>query len=153
MPRNVHSEMHLHITWHTLHNAPVLLDAVEVQTHRYLRRRATQTDGVFVHAVGGVADHVHLAVTMPPTLNVSEWIGQLKGGCAHYINQEICNGKVLQWQTGYGVVSFGTKDIRWVIQYVNNQREHHAKGSTHERLERTERVGDPVPMNKPVETG
>jgi len=43
---------------------------------------------------------------------------------------------VLLWQEGYGVVSFGTKDLDWVRQYVRNQREHHARGTTHDRLER-----------------
>lgn len=42
----------------------------------------------------------------------------------------------LQWQAGYGVVSFGTKDLEWVKAYVRNQKEHHARGTVQERLER-----------------
>ena len=45
---------------------------------------------------------------------------------------------MLEWQDGLGVVSFGTKDIPWVATYVRNQRKHHADGTTHERLERTD---------------
>lgn len=74
MPRNVFSEIHLHLTWHTENSAKVLEDAVDSQLHRYIRQRALQTDGVIVHAIGGVEDHVHLAVSVPPTLNISEWI-------------------------------------------------------------------------------
>jgi len=47
-------------------------------------------------------------------------------------------GKGLQWQAGYGIVSFGTRDLKWVVDYIHNQRENHAKGSIHERLERTD---------------
>ena len=36
----------------------------------------------------------------------------------------------------------------WVVRYVENQREHHAKRTTFERLER---VG--IEKRKPVETG
>ena len=55
----------------------------------------------------------------------------------NYVNQKLGGGrKLLQWQTGYGVVSFGTKDLDWVRAYVRNQREHRARGSIHERLER-----------------
>jgi putative transposase len=43
---------------------------------------------------------------------------------------------VLQWQAGYGVVSFGTKDLDWVKAYIQNQREHHAQGTAQDRLER-----------------
>lgn len=151
MPRNVYSEIHLHLTWHTFNNAPVLVDLVECQTHRHLRHRAIQSEGVIVHEIGGVADHVHLVVTIPPTLLISEWVGKLKGGSSYFINHEICNKKVLDWQTGYGVVSFGTKDLPWVIEYVRRQKEHHAKGTTQERLERVDR--EEGWDGKPVETG
>jgi hypothetical protein len=35
------------------------------------------------------------------------------------------------------VVSFGTRNLEWVKGYVRNQREHHAKGTLQDRLERT----------------
>lgn len=98
-----------------------------------------QTPEVIVHEVGGVEDHVHMAVSVPPSLLISEWIGELKGASAHYINSEIANRKLLAWQAGYGVVSFGTKDLPWVAAYIRNQKEHHARGTTHERLERIDR--------------
>lgn len=30
----------------------------------------------------------------------------------------------LAWQTGYGVVSFGKRNLPWVVDYIRNQREH-----------------------------
>jgi hypothetical protein len=42
---------------------------------------------------------------------------------------------VLEWQRGYGVVSFGTRNLHWARAYVENQREHHARGTLQERLE------------------
>ena len=153
MSRNVYSEINLHITWHTKGNQPVLVDEIERQLHRYLKQRAMQTSGVFIHAIDGVGDHVHLAVSVPTTINISEWIGDLKGASAHFINGEICNRKVLEWQTGYGVVSFGTKDLPWVVAYVQNQKQHHAKGEVHDRLERVERLNESDVGGKPVETG
>jgi putative transposase len=152
MPRNVYSEINLHLTWHTKHNAPVLVDTVESRTHHYLRHRALQTPGVIVHEVGGTPDHVHMAVSIPPTLVIAEWIGQLKGASSHHINHEICNRKVLHWQDGYGVVSFGSKDLSWVVSYVRNQKQHHADGQTHDPLERTSRPEDSSPgLDRPHE--
>ena len=148
MPRNVYSEIHFHVTWHTKRNDPVIVDDIERQLHQYVRRRIAEAEEITLHAVGGVADHLHLAVTVAPALNISEWIGQLKGASAHYINHRVANRKILEWQTGYGVVSFGTKDLPWVVDYIRNQKQHHARGATYERLERTEREN-----GKPVKTG
>ena len=40
MPRNVYSEINLHLTWHTKDNNPVLVDIVEDRTHHFLKHRA-----------------------------------------------------------------------------------------------------------------
>jgi hypothetical protein len=70
------------------------------------------------------------------TLLEEKTYGSAIRASAHYVNHEVCNRKVLAWQTGYGVVSFGTKDLPWVVAYVRNQKSHHAAETTHERLER-----------------
>ena len=138
MSRKAYTEINLHMTWHVKDDPPVLRDEIETQVHRTLRGQAIDEPGVFLHEIGGTDDHVHLVVTIPPTVLISEWIGQLKGSSSHYINHHVANRKVLEWQSKYGVVSFGTKDLPWVVEYVRGQREHHAGGKTHERLERTE---------------
>ena len=148
MARTIYSEIHLHITWHTKNSAPAITAELETHLHRWLRGRILQTPGVLLHAIGGTEDHIHLAVTVPPTLLASDWIGELKGASAHYVNHALANRKVIEWQSGYGVVSFGTKAMPWVVRYVENQREHHAKRTTFERLERVE-----IEKRKPVETG
>ena len=50
--------------------------------------------------------------------------------------------KVLEWQAGYGVVSFGTGDVEWVRAYIRNQREHHGRGRVQDRLERIRQFDD-----------
>ena len=109
-----------------------------MQLHRFIRTKAVETSGVQCHGVGGTDDHMHVVVTISPTVAISEWIGMLKGASSHFINHRIANRRVLTWQVGYGVVSFGTKDLPWVLEYVRNQREHHAAGRTSARLERIE---------------
>jgi putative transposase len=136
MSRNYYSEIHLHIVWHTKESAPFLTPQVELFVHRHLKQRLVDTPGVFVHEIGGTETHVHLAVTIVPTILVSELIGQLKGASSHETNRQFPGAKVLEWQAGYGVVSFGTRALEWVCGYVRNQKEHHARGSVFDRLER-----------------
>ena len=143
MPRNAYSEINLHFVWHIKENVPVLEGSIEKHLYDFLKDRALQTPGLYFHAIGGMEDHVHLVVSVPPTLLISDWIGQMKGSSSHYINHRIANRHLLDWQTGYGVVSFGTGDLPWVISSVRNQKQHHAKGTTQERLERGEAEADP----------
>ena len=138
MARHVYSEINLHITWHVKQSLPIISPEIEPCLHKYIRSYGLRPKGVIFHEIGGTETHVHIVVSIPPTLVIADWIGKLKGASSHYVNHELVNRKLLDWQTGYGVVSFGTKDIEWVIRYVQNQKEHHAKGSTVDRLERTE---------------
>ncbi len=135
MSRNYYSEIHLHMVWHVKESKPWLTPSVEKIVHDYLRGYVVRTPGAFVHEIGGTETHVHMAVTVPPTLGISDLIGKLKGSSAHEANSKV-RPKCLEWQSGYGVVSFGTKDLDWVRDYIRNQKEHHANGTTHERLER-----------------
>jgi putative transposase len=114
---------------------PLIKPEIEAKLYKFLKRKIIETPEVYFHAVGGIEDHIHLAVSVPPSLLMSEWIGKLKGGSSYDINQTV-NRKLLQWQRGYGIVSFGTKDLQWVIDYVLNQKEHHRKGTTYKRLEK-----------------
>jgi putative transposase len=135
MSRNYYAEINLHLTWHTKNSAPLLVPQVEALVHHYLRGRCINTPGVYIHEIGGIETHVHLCVSILPTVLISEFVGQLKGASAHEANQKL-RGKVLEWQTGYGVVTFGTRDLEWVKAYVRDQRQRHAQGKIEERLER-----------------
>jgi len=138
MSLRAYSEINLHFTWHVKDNSPVIRDEIEQQLHRFMKGKAAQTPGIVVHGIGGTDDHVHLVVSVPPTLQPSGWIGELKGSSSHYINHVIANRQLLHWQGGYGVVSFGSKDLQWVLEYVLNQRDRHSNKDAHDRLERIE---------------
>ncbi len=141
MSHNYYSEINLHITWHIKDSLPMLTLPVQQVAYRSIRQRIIDTAGAFLHAIGGTETHTHLAVSVPPTRVISEFIGQLKGASCHDVNKPLAQrGKQLQWQAGYGVVSFGTGDLEWVREYIQNQREHHTRSRVHDRLERITEV-------------
>jgi putative transposase len=142
MPRRVYSEINLHITWHTKNNAYMITNQIESELYGFLKNKIVETQEVYFHAIGGISDHIHIAVSVPPTLKIDDWIGKLKGGSSYFVNHNVADHKVLEWQNGYGIVSFGTKDLKWVKAYILNQKEHHREKTTHERLEKIERDED-----------
>jgi putative transposase len=135
MSRNYYAEINLHIVWHTKASAPLLEPKVKAIVHQYVRGRCIDTAGVFIHEIGGVEDHLHLCVSIAPTILISEFVGQLKGSSSHEANNKLGH-KAIEWQAGYGVVSFGTGDLDWVRAYVREQPERHAARKIEERLER-----------------
>jgi len=118
------------------------MPAMEPKLWEFIKKRIVTQDNVYFNAVGGIETHIHLAASFYPPFEIDRWIGEVKGASSHEF------GKALQWQKGYGIVSFGTRDLYWVTSYIRNQKEHHRVGSIHERLERIDGEG----FDKGVET-
>src|SRR5262245_31585680 len=95
MPRNVYWELFYHLVWRTKDSAPYLTPEVERLTDKYLIHRALETTGAIVHAVGGIEDHRHMALSLPPTVEIAKWIGDLKGACSHHVNHGPCGAGAL----------------------------------------------------------
>jgi putative transposase len=134
MSSHVYHEIFLHLNWHTKLSMPLLNPALEERVYDRFTERITNTKGTWLHGIGGTATHVHLAVSIEPSVTISELVQTLKGGTSHDLNSQT-NDKILQWQRGYGVVSFGKNNLPWIQRYIARQKEHHATGKTHERLE------------------
>lgn len=135
MSISVYAEINFHITWHTKASLPMISKRIEDRLYHYLTHKILETPEVRLHAIGGIETHIHIGLSAPPNLLISDYVGKLKGSSSYYINHEV-QPKGLEWQRGYGIVTFGTKDLQWVIDYINKQKEHHKNGTTNERLEK-----------------
>jgi len=135
MSAHVFHEIYLHLNWHVKDDRPVLTPDVEALAHRFITDRCRRMKGVYLHAVNGTETHVHLAVNIEPHVTISDMVKDLKGGSSHDVNSQLAR-KLLYWQRGYGVVSFGRRNLNWVMEYIARQKQHHAQNTAQERLER-----------------
>ena len=79
---------------------------------------------VFVHAIGGVEDHLHLLLQFPATIAIAEAIKTIKTNSSGWMSDEI--GK-FAWQAGYGAFSVSKSNIAAVVKYIQTQEQHHRK--------------------------
>ncbi|MFZ0313040.1 MAG: IS200/IS605 family transposase [Candidatus Korobacteraceae bacterium] len=92
---------------------------------RYLAGIA-QAKQIPLAAAGGTANHVHLLLDLPPTMQLAHAVQQLKGNSSHWLN----DGKApFAWQQGYGAFAIGASQRANVMSYIANQEEHHKKWS------------------------
>ncbi|MGA8221654.1 MAG: IS200/IS605 family transposase [Candidatus Acidiferrales bacterium] len=81
-------------------------------------------DGIFVHAIGGMDDHVHLLIQIPPTLALAKAVSALKSNSSRWANEE---GFPFAWQQGYAAFSVSASNVPAVARYIQNQEAHHKK--------------------------
>jgi putative transposase len=122
-----------HITWGTKNRLALIEPAWETDLYGYLWGKATALECI-PHAIGGMSDHVHVAISIPPKLAVAKTLGQLKGSSSHHINEKYAGGS-FAWQAEYGVVSFSETALASIVEYVKNQKAHHAQNTIKETLE------------------
>ena len=82
-----------------------------------------------VFAIGGMPDHIHILISLRPNCMISELVNSVKTNSSKWINSRgFVKGK-FNWQEGYGAFSYGQSQLDCVIQYINNQEQHHQKKS------------------------
>jgi putative transposase len=82
--------------------------------------------------IGGVADHVHLLLSLPTTIPIAKAIQLIKGGSSGWIHQTYREMRNFSWQKGYGAFSVSISQVPKTIQYIQNQAEHHRTRSFQE---------------------
>ncbi len=73
---------------------------------------------VFVHAIGGMENHIHLLLQFPATIAIAEGIMKIKANSSGWMSDHI--GK-FAWQEGYGAFSVSRSNIPAVVRYIQNQ--------------------------------
>ena len=96
-----------------------------------------------LHAIGFMPDHVHVAVSIPPTIAISDIVGRMKGASAHAVNKVMPTAS-FGWQSEYGVLSFGEKALTDVIAYIKDQKTRHATGPLWALMEKTDDAAQPA---------
>ena len=81
-------------------------------------------------AVGGMADHVHILLLLPPTIATA--VQKLKANSSRWIHQQ--TGRPFQWQEGYSAFSVSISQTDATVDYILHQKEHHQKRGFGEEL-------------------
>jgi REP element-mobilizing transposase RayT len=130
-------QLYYHLAWATKNREPFITMDLEPGLHTYLRGKGIDLDAV-VHAVGGLEDHVHVVVSIPPRLAVAKFVGQLKGASSHWVSHISGHRGPFAWQEGYGAITLGKRSLPQVVEYVHSQRERHRTRRLVAAMERLE---------------
>lgn len=84
-----------------------------------------QNKGQKLLAINGMPDHIHILIGMKPNCAISDLMRELKKSSNEFINSNNLSKSKFQWQGGYGAFSYSHSSLDNVINYINNQKEHH----------------------------
>ena len=77
--------------------------------------------------VNGVADHVHMLISLNPALALSDLIRDVKNNSTNFLNEKkFISGKFC-WQESFGAFSVSASNVDKVYKYIENHEAHHSK--------------------------
>jgi REP element-mobilizing transposase RayT len=123
MPQSL-SNILIHLIWSTKDRHPWLEPGIREKTHAFLGGAVRQCD-CEAYRVGGVADHVHLAVRLSRTLSVADLVKEVKTASSKWLKEQGPAFTGFYWQLGYGAFSVGMSQKETLLSYIDTQEEHH----------------------------
>ena len=126
-----YSSNRIHIIFSTKNRTKCIPDDFQPKLWAYMAGIA-KNQSFDAIIIGGVADHVHALLLLPPTMPLAKAVQFLKGSSSKWINE---TGRDFAWQEGYGAFSVSASQTPDVVRYIANQRAHHAKKTFEEEFQ------------------
>jgi putative transposase len=137
---NSYTNLLYHIVFSTKERRPFICDEWRGELDRYIGGLVREKGGELLE-IGGMPDHVHLAIRLRPDASLSEVMGFVKTNSSRWIHEKgFCRD--FNWQDGYGAFTVSQSRMPALIDYIRGQREHHRTRTLQEEyIELLERHG------------
>ena len=120
---HTYAQNHLHVVFSTKERRKLIERQLQPKLWSYMAGIGRNHD-FLVLANGGMEDHVHLLIQIPPALALAKAVASLKANSSKWMNE---HGMKFSWQEGYGAFSVSASNIDTVVRYIDNQEKHHRK--------------------------
>ena len=123
-----------HIVFRPKNSRPVIDIAHEQCLYRYIWRYVTEKKG-FLHAVGGMPDHIHMLVELPANIAVADFVRDLKTSTSKFLTYNHSLFPYFErWARGYFCETHSLSQKNVIKQYIKGQKAHHTKLSFKDEL-------------------
>ena len=125
---NTYTQIHIQVVFAVQNRLCLISDKWQDELYKYISG-IVNNNGHKMLAINGMPDHVHVFFGMRPSQSLSDLMQDIKGNSSKWINQKRFVIGRFAWQEGYGGFSYCRSEVQNVINHINNQKEHHARGS------------------------
>lgn len=117
-------QIYYQIVFSTKHRMPVLNVEYEDYLYRYIGG-IVKNKNCKLYKINGMPDHIHLFTDLHPSVSLSSFVKDIKVSSNLWIKQSGLFPDFEEWQTGYGAFTYSEREKEMIINYIENQKEHH----------------------------
>ena len=125
---NAYTQIHLQFVFAVKYRNVLIHASFKEELHQYISGIIKANNHKLL-AINGMPDHLHVFIGMRPTQSISNLLQDIKGSSSKWINEKKFLKVKFEWQEGYGAFSYSKSHVNDVINYIQNQENHHKKES------------------------
>lgn len=130
-----HISLTYHIVWRTRCSQRTISEEHERDLYAYIYGICKEKK-CFLYRINSMPDHLHMCVEVHPTIALSDFMQIIKQETSYWMkSHHEWFPHFEAWGNGYAAFTYSIKERPAVIEYIKNQKEHHAKKTFREEYE------------------
>lgn len=113
-----------HIVSRTYRSEPTIIEENERELYAYIMGTVNNLKGK-LYRIGGMPDHIHMLVSVPPTMALSGFMRRVKRSSSEWLITNTHFPSFAGWGQSYAAFTYSRADIPAVKNYIINQKNHH----------------------------
>ncbi len=119
---STHTSLNIHAVFSTKERRPLVKDSFKEDLYGFIGGIVKKQNAVPL-AIGGIDDHIHMLLGIPPTQRLDFLIRDIKANSSGWLRRK--KDAPFAWQEGYGAFSVSPDRVDGVSNYIWNQESHH----------------------------
>lgn len=130
-----------HIVFRTKNSIPAITEKYEKELYAYVLGYMRNKQ-YHLYRIGGMPDHIHILLSLPPTITLSEFVRDLKASTSKMLKGNSKFPLFIGWNSGYAAFTYSPNEKDMIVNYIKNQKVHHkSKTLVEEYSEYTKELG------------
>jgi len=92
--------------------------------------------GCVLYAINGISDHIHLFTDLHPSVCLADLVKDIKLASGKLMKASLNFPDWEGWADGYGAFTYNFREKQKIINYIDNQKEHHKNETFYDEYKR-----------------
>lgn len=121
---NTLCKVQVHLVFVVKFRLALISESWEEELYKYITG-IVERRGHKMLAINGMPDHLHIFIGQRPHEALSDLAREIKKASTNFINDKKLSRYKFQWQEGFAGFSYAESDVKNIVRYILNQKEHH----------------------------
>jgi REP element-mobilizing transposase RayT len=130
MPQSFQS-IPIHLIWSTKNRLPFINDDIEEELYKYMASIFRNYNSPSI-IINGYKNHVHVLAYLSRIITIAKLMEEVKRESSKWIKTKGLRFEKFYWQVGYAAFGVGRNQLKIIINYIRNQKDHHRAKSFEE---------------------